>query len=82
MLTIVSTFRYIVLFGEYVSTNTVYCIICICSCFFLIYKIGSGQPALATNITLLKASEVDQIFEGNDEKFKTLSINSEPNFVT
>ncbi|XP_071178408.1 SWI/SNF-related matrix-associated actin-dependent regulator of chromatin subfamily B member 1-A-like isoform X4 [Mytilus galloprovincialis] len=44
--------------------------------------LGSGQPALATNITLLKGSEVDQIFEGNDEKFKSLSINSDTAFNT
>lgn len=37
----------------------------------------TGAPSLATNITLLKASEVDAIFEGNDDMFKTVSINSD-----
>lgn len=39
--------------------------------------LGSGQPALATNITLLRASEVDDIFEGNDDKYKAVSIGSD-----
>jgi len=33
---------------------------------------------LATNITLLKATEVDEIFEGRDEKYKAVSISTEP----
>ncbi len=41
---------------------------------------GFGQHSLATNITLLKAGEVDEIFEGNDEKYKAVSISSEPLF--
>ena len=40
----------------------------------------TGAPSLATNITLLKASEVDAIFEGNDDMFKTVSINSDSSY--
>lgn len=39
---------------------------------------GLGPHTLATNITLLKASEVDEIFEGNDEKFKAVALHTEP----
>ncbi|XP_053201835.1 SWI/SNF-related matrix-associated actin-dependent regulator of chromatin subfamily B member 1-like isoform X2 [Panonychus citri] len=40
--------------------------------------LGLGPHSLATNITLLKASEVDEIFHGRDEKYKAISISSEP----
>ncbi|XP_064612411.1 SWI/SNF-related matrix-associated actin-dependent regulator of chromatin subfamily B member 1-like isoform X2 [Liolophura sinensis] len=43
-----------------------------------IATLGFGQHSLATNITLLKASEVDEIIMGNDDKFKAVSISSEP----
>lgn len=42
---------------------------------------GFGMHSLATNITLLKASEVDEIFEGNDEKYKAISIGSDSSFA-
>ncbi|AWP00610.1 putative protein SCAI [Scophthalmus maximus] len=32
----------------------------------------------ATSVTLLKASECEEIFEGNDEKYKAVSITTEP----
>ncbi|TNM92516.1 hypothetical protein fugu_019528 [Takifugu bimaculatus] len=32
----------------------------------------------ATSVTLLKASECEEIFEGNDEKYKAISISTEP----
>ncbi|XP_016402913.1 SWI/SNF-related matrix-associated actin-dependent regulator of chromatin subfamily B member 1-A-like isoform X2 [Sinocyclocheilus rhinocerous] len=32
----------------------------------------------ATSVTLLKASEVEEIFEGHDEKYKAVSISTEP----
>ena len=38
---------------------------------------GLGPHSLATNITLLKATEVDEIFGGRDDKFKAVSINTE-----
>ncbi|KAG9335360.1 hypothetical protein JZ751_005282 [Albula glossodonta] len=37
-----------------------------------------GYTTLATSVTLLKASEVEEIFEGNDEKYKAVSISTEP----
>ncbi|RWS28240.1 SWI/SNF-related matrix-associated actin-dependent regulator of chromatin subfamily B member 1-like protein [Leptotrombidium deliense] len=43
-----------------------------------INAMGLGPHSLATNITLLKATEVDEIFEGRDEKYKAISISSEP----
>ncbi|XP_046555031.1 SWI/SNF-related matrix-associated actin-dependent regulator of chromatin subfamily B member 1-like isoform X2 [Haliotis rubra] len=46
-----------------------------------IATMGFGQHSLATNITLLKAAEVDEIFEGNDDKYKAVSISSEPSFT-
>ncbi|XP_046361409.1 SWI/SNF-related matrix-associated actin-dependent regulator of chromatin subfamily B member 1-like isoform X2 [Haliotis cracherodii] len=46
-----------------------------------IATMGFGQHSLATNITLLKAVEVDEIFEGNDDKYKAVSISSEPSFT-
>ncbi|XP_074641569.1 SWI/SNF-related matrix-associated actin-dependent regulator of chromatin subfamily B member 1-A-like isoform X1 [Tubulanus polymorphus] len=38
---------------------------------------GFGQHTLATNITLLKASEVDEIFEGRDDKYKAVSVGAD-----
>ncbi|KAL3857508.1 hypothetical protein ACJMK2_012172 [Sinanodonta woodiana] len=35
---------------------------------------GFGQHSLATNISLLRASEVDEILEGNDDKYKAVSL--------
>ena len=46
--------------------------------FLCIVSAGFGQHTLATNITLLKSCEVEDIFEGNDEKYKAVSISSEP----
>lgn len=43
------------------------------------YSLGDlGPHSMGTNITLLKASEVDDLFTGNDEKFKAISISAEP----
>lgn len=41
--------------------------------------LGFGQHSLASNITLLKGVEVDEIFEGKDDRFKALSIASDVN---
>ena len=38
---------------------------------------GFGQHSLASNITLLRATEVDEIFEGNDDKYKALTVSSD-----
>ncbi|XP_076472854.1 SWI/SNF-related matrix-associated actin-dependent regulator of chromatin subfamily B member 1-A-like [Babylonia areolata] len=42
-----------------------------------INSMGFGMNALATNITLLRAAEVDEILDGNDEKYKAVSISSD-----
>jgi len=39
--------------------------------------VGFGQHSLASNITLLRATEVDEIFEGNDDKYKALTVSSD-----
>lgn len=38
-----------------------------------IVSLGIGHTTLATNVTLVKASEVEDILEGNDEKYKILT---------
>ena len=43
-----------------------------------ITALGLANHTIVTNITLLKASEVNDIFEGRDGKFRTMSIVSEP----
>lgn len=44
------------------------------------FLLSSSLPATctATSVTLLKASECEEIFKGNDEKYKAVSINTEP----
>ena len=42
-----------------------------------IVDMGMGQHAMATSITLLKASEVQEILDGHDEKYKAVSIGYE-----
>ncbi|XP_018610731.1 SWI/SNF-related matrix-associated actin-dependent regulator of chromatin subfamily B member 1-A-like isoform X1 [Scleropages formosus] len=37
-----------------------------------------GYTTLATSLTLLKASEVEEILDGKDEKYKAVSISTEP----
>ncbi|XP_032823684.1 SWI/SNF-related matrix-associated actin-dependent regulator of chromatin subfamily B member 1 isoform X1 [Petromyzon marinus] len=37
-----------------------------------------GYTTLATSVTLLKACEVEEILEGNDDKYKAVSISTEP----
>lgn len=43
-----------------------------------IANLGLGAHTIATNVTLLKAIEVDEIFEGRDDKFKAISVSTEP----
>ena len=61
----------------YLSTNdqlmTLWRLSVLCCC----REVGFGQHSLASSITLLKASEVDEIFEGNDDKYKALSVSAE-----
>ena len=35
-----------------------------------------SQHVISSNISLVKASEVDDIMQGNDEAFKAISVNS------
>ncbi|KAJ1524479.1 hypothetical protein ONE63_010974 [Megalurothrips usitatus] len=41
-------------------------------------ELGLSQHCLASSVSLLKASEVEDIIEGNDEKYKAVSVHSEP----
>lgn len=43
-----------------------------------ISSLGLNAHTIATNVTLLKAIEVDEIFEGRDEKYKAMSVSTEP----
>ncbi|XP_071479899.1 SWI/SNF-related matrix-associated actin-dependent regulator of chromatin subfamily B member 1-like [Diadema setosum] len=36
-----------------------------------------GQHGLATNVTLLRAREVEEVLEGNEEKYRSVSINTD-----
>uniref|UniRef100_A0A672L3J4 SWI/SNF related, matrix associated, actin dependent regulator of chromatin, subfamily b, member 1b n=1 Tax=Sinocyclocheilus grahami TaxID=75366 RepID=A0A672L3J4_SINGR len=44
----------------------------------VLFVLDHGYTNLATSVTLLKASECEEIFEGNDEKYKAVSISTEP----
>lgn len=41
---------------------------------------GFGSHSLATNITLLKAAEVDEVSHGHDDKYKAVTLNEAPVF--
>ncbi|KAL8566403.1 SWI SNF, matrix associated, actin dependent regulator of chromatin, subfamily b, member 1 [Nucella lapillus] len=41
---------------------------------------GFGMHSLAANITLLRAAEVDEILDGNDDKYKAVSISSDTSY--
>lgn len=43
-----------------------------------ITELGQGAHTIATNVTLLKASEVEDILAGRDERFRAVSLNAEP----
>ena len=45
--------------------------------FILVVSAGFGQHSLATNITLLRANEVDDIVRGDGEKYKDTGLSSE-----
>ena len=42
--------------------------------------LGYSELNLATNVTLLKATEVDDIFNGDDEKYKALTVTNDSGF--
>ena len=44
--------------------------------------VGFGAHSLATNITLLRAVEVEDIFDGNDDKYRAAAISAEPATVS
>lgn len=44
-------------------------------------KKGFGASQLSTNITLLRAIEVDDIIQGFDEKYKTVTLSSDTSFL-
>ncbi|CAF0852465.1 unnamed protein product [Didymodactylos carnosus] len=40
--------------------------------------LGCSESSLPTNLTLLRANEVDEILKGDDEKYRALTMTSEP----
>jgi SWI/SNF-related matrix-associated actin-dependent regulator of chromatin subfamily B protein 1 len=40
-------------------------------------ELGCSESSLPTNLTLLRASEVDEILSGNDKKYRALTMNTE-----
>jgi hypothetical protein len=45
--------------------------------FLLLFDSGCAESSLPTNLTLLRASEVDELLSGNDEKYRALTMNIE-----
>lgn len=43
-------------------------------------QMGCSEQNLASNLTLVKASEVEDILAGNEEKYKALIVSNEPSF--
>ncbi|CAF0757614.1 unnamed protein product [Didymodactylos carnosus] len=41
-------------------------------------ELGCSESSLPTNLTLLRANEVDEILKGDDEKYRALTMTSEP----
>lgn len=46
-------------------------------CIALFCRPGCSESSLPTNLTLLRANEVDEVLNGDDEKYRALTINSE-----
>lgn len=42
-------------------------------------ELGCSESSLPTNLTLLRANEVDEILNGDDEKYRALTLNSDAN---
>ena len=40
-------------------------------------ELGCSESSLPTNLTLLRANEVDEILKGDDEKYRALTLTSE-----
>lgn len=43
-------------------------------------QLGCAEQNLASNIIVLKASEVEEIIAGNEEKYKALTVSNETSF--
>jgi SWI/SNF-related matrix-associated actin-dependent regulator of chromatin subfamily B protein 1 len=43
-------------------------------------QMGCSEQSLPINIMIVKASEVDDILAGNDDKYKALTVSSESTF--
>lgn len=43
-----------------------------------VFLLGLSQHCLASSVSLLRASEVEDIIEGNDDKYKAVSVHTEP----
>lgn len=41
-------------------------------------ELGCSESSLPTNLTLLRANEVDEILNGDDEKYRALALNNDP----
>ncbi len=40
-------------------------------------ELGCSESSLPTNLTLLRANEVDEILNGDDEKYRALTLNND-----
>ena len=40
-------------------------------------ELGCSESSLPTNLTLLRANEADEVLNGDDEKYRALTLNSE-----
>lgn len=40
-------------------------------------ELGCSESSLPTNLTLLRATEVDEILNGDDEKYRALTLNND-----
>jgi hypothetical protein len=43
----------------------------------MIFLTGCSESSLPTNLTLLRANEVEEILNGDDEKYRALTMNSD-----
>ena len=40
-------------------------------------ELGCSESSLPTNLTLLRANEVDEVLNGDDEKYRALTLNND-----
>lgn len=67
-------------FGTVDNDNVICCHVVFRWVLFFFLFAGFGMHSLATNITLLKAEEVNEILDGNDDKYKAVSISSDTSY--